>query len=107
MKKKSKVLKKTKVYECKHYEFDYDDLGKYNWCHNDSISSYECIVPCRGFYSQQFCPGFKKGNLRGQWVISDWEKKEAADFKSQIAKKAIETEAAERALYEHLKKKYG
>ena len=100
-----KAKKKTKVYECIHYEFDYDDLGKYHWCHNRNIPGHECNVG-RGIYCQKFCPGYKKGNLRGSWVISDWEKKDAEEYKKKIAAEAKEAETKERALYEYLKKKY-
>ena len=79
-KSKKKAPKKTKVYACYHYESEYDDLGKYYWCHNQTIPCNECNAG-RGFYCQQFCPGFKKGNLQGSWVISDWEKKEAEEYK--------------------------
>lgn len=97
--------KKTKVYECIHYEYDYDDLGKYHWCHNRNIPGHECNVG-RGIYCQKFCPGYKKGNLRGSWVISDWEKKDAEEYKKKIAAEAKEAETKERVLYEYLKKKY-
>lgn len=46
-----------------------------------------------------------KSNLRGSWVISDWEKKDAEEYK-KIAAEAKEAETKERALYEYLKKKY-
>ena len=104
-KSKKKAPKKTKVYECYHYEFDYDDLGKYCWCHNRDIPCQECNVG-KGFYCQQFCPGYKKGNLKGSWVISDWEKDEAKKFKAKMVNKAKEKEAEERALLKYLKEKY-
>lgn len=72
---------KTKVYECAHFEYEYDDLGRYCWCHNKNMPSSQCEIPCRSIYGQQFCRGYKKGSLRGEWVISDWEKKEAEEFK--------------------------
>jgi len=104
-KKTTKKEKKTKVYECIHYEAEYDDLGKYYWCHNSSIPCSECNVG-RGYYCQQFCPGFKKGNYQGEWVISDWEKKEAEEYKAKIVQEAKEKEIAERAMLKYLKKKY-
>lgn len=105
-KKTMKKEKKTKVYKCFHYDAEYDDLGKYYWCHNSSISCNECNAG-RGYYCQQFCPGYKKGNYKGEWVISDWEKKEAEAYKVKLDKEAADHEVYERALYEHLKKKYG
>ena len=82
-KSKKKAPKKTKVYECYHYEYEYDDLGKYCWCHNGKMPRNECNVVRKGFYCQQFCPGYKKGKLRGSWVISNWEKKEAEEYKTK------------------------
>ena len=49
----------------------------------------------------------QKRKLRGAWVISNWEKKELRELKMKLKKEAVEHEACERALYEHLKKKYG
>ena len=103
---KNDKKKKVQVYECEHYEYDYDDLGKYHWCHNQHIPSRECTVGT-GIYCQKFCPGYKKGNLRGSWVISNWEKKDAEEYKKKIAIEAKENETKERALYEYLKNKYG
>ena len=106
-KKTMKKEKKTKVYECAYFEYDCDDLGKYCFCHNLDIPGHECTVPSRGIYCQKVCPGYKRGKLRGEWVVSDWEKKEAEAYKVKLDKEATDHEACERALYEHLKKKYG
>ena len=106
-KKTMKKEKKTKVYECAYFEYDCDDLGKYCFCHNLDIPGHECTVPSSGIYCQKVCPGYKRGKLRGEWVVSDWEKKEAEAYKVKLDKEATDHEACERALYEHLKKKYG
>lgn len=105
-KKTMKKEKKTKIYECYHYEFDYDAVCQYFICHNIDIPGHECRVRGNSIYSQHVCPGYKKGNLRGEWVIADWEKKEAEAYKAKLDKEATDHEAGERALYEHLKKKY-
>lgn len=104
-KSKKKSPKKTRVYECAHYEFDYDDLGKWHWCHNRDIPCQECNVG-RGFYCQKFCPGYKKGKLKGSWVISDWEKEEAEEFKKNIEQERKNKEIQERAMLKYLKEKY-
>lgn len=104
---KQKSGKKTRVYECAYFEYDCDDLGKYCFCHNLDIPGHECTVTGRGIYCQKGCTGYKKGKLRGAWVISDWEKKELRELKMKLKKESAEREACERALYEHLKKKYG
>ena len=106
-KKTMKKKKKTKVYECAYFEYDCDDLGKYCFCHNLDIPGHECTVPSRGIYCQKVCPGYKRGKLRGEWVVSEWEKKEAEAYKVKLDKEAADHEACERALYKHLKKKYG
>lgn len=102
---KKKAPKRKRVYECAFYECEYDDLGKYYWCHNADIPDRECNTG-RGYYCQQFCPGYKKGRLCGTWEISDWEKKEAEEYKDKLKKKAEVLEANERALLAYLKKKY-
>jgi nicotinamide mononucleotide adenylyltransferase len=105
-KSKKKAPKKIKVYECYHYEYDYDDLGKQYWCHNQNTPGHECNVVGRGIYCQQFCPGYKKGKFRGSWVISAWEKKAVKEFKEKMVNEAKEKEAEERALLKYLKEKY-
>lgn len=64
-------MKAVNVYECAHFEFEYDDLGKYSWCHCKNMPTREC--DCHYIYAQQFCPCFEKGSLRGKWVPSEDE----------------------------------
>ena len=104
-KSKKKSPKKTRVYECAHYEFDYDDLGKWHWCHNRDIPCQECNVG-RSFYCQKFCPGYKKGKLKGSWVISDWEKEEVEEYRTKLVNEAKKREIEERAMLKYLKEKY-
>ncbi len=102
----NKTERKTKVYECYHYEFEYDDFGKYFICHNIDIPGHKCKVSGNSIYCQQFCPGYKKGNLRGEWVIADWEKEEVEKLKAKLAQEAKDRETKERAMLEYLKAKY-
>lgn len=97
--------KKTKVHVCAHYEYEYDDLGKYSWCHSKKIHCREC--PFNTIYAQIVCPGYEKGKYRGEWEIGNVEKKEAENFLHKLAAEQKDIEEAERALYEQLKKKYG
>ena len=99
------MTKKVQVYECDHYEYEYDDLGKYSWCHSRDIDCRECKF--EHIYAQQVCPCYKKGKLRGEWIPGSNELKEAEDFLHDLAKKQKEVEIAERELYEKLKQKYG
>ena len=104
-KEKKASKKKTIVYECFYGEAEYDDFGKYHCCRNTDIPVHECNAG-RGFYCQKFCPGYKKGSLRGTWVLSDWEKKEAEEFKKKIEQEHKVKETEERALLKYLKEKY-
>ena len=95
---------KVKVYECFHYEYEYDDLGKYAWCRSNDMKCSECKF--EHTYAQQACPCYKQGKLRGEWIPGRSELAEVEEFKKQRAKELQEQEAAERALYEYLKAKY-
>lgn len=91
--KDSKVTdkpKKKSVYECAHFVYEYDDLGKYRWCYNEKSGTNEC--DCDRIYAQQFCPFYKKGKLRGKWVISDEDIKAAEEFKKQFQGKKLNVE---------------
>ena len=93
---------KVKVYECLHYE--YDDLGKYPWCHSKDINCRECKF--KHIYAQQVCPCYKRGKLRGEWIPQGQEVEETEEFKKLRAKELQEQEAAWRSLYGYLKAKY-
>ena len=95
---------KVKVYECLHYEYEYDDLGKYSWCHSRDMNCSECKFEC--IYAQQACPCYKQGKFRGEWVPQGREVEEAEEFKKKHQRELQEQEAAERFLYEYLKAKY-
>lgn len=73
------------VYECAHFEYEYDDLGKYRLCRNRESDRAECN--CDYIYAQQFCPFYKKGKLRGKWIISDADKQAAEEFKKTFVGK--------------------
>lgn len=95
---------KTKVYECAHYEYEYDGFDKYAWCHCKESGHREC--PCDIIYAMQFCPCYKQGNLHGEWVVSADEIKIAEDFRKQMEQERKNREIEERALLKHLKEKY-
>ena len=83
----SKVSKprKKSVYACKHWKYEYDDLGKYSLCYNRNCKSQVC--DCKRIYAQQVCPFYEKGELRGKWVISDEDKEAAEEFKKRFEDK--------------------
>lgn len=95
---------KTKVYECAHYEYEYDGFDKYAWCHCQESCHREC--PAKQIYSMQFCPCYKQGNLRGKWVVSENEIEIAEDFRKQMEQERKNKEIEECALLKHLKEKY-
>lgn len=65
-------VKKIRVYECEHYEYEYDDLGKYAWCHSRNCLSRECIVDYK--FCQDMCPFYAR-NAAGRYVeIEDDER---------------------------------
>lgn len=108
MKKKPK---KTKVYECLYHERWYDDLGKGVLCYHPQLpNECMCSKECEYMYSERMCPGYKKGNHVGTWVISKAEKEDAKKFKETIERKKREaeeeTERRERAELKRLKEKY-
>lgn len=76
-----KQSKKVDVYECAFFEYEYDDLGKYSWCHCKKMPSREC--DCHFIYAQQFCPCFDKGKMRGSWIPTEDEIRCAEKFKEQ------------------------
>ena len=108
---KKRKLKKTKVYECLYHDRWYDDLGKGVLCHHPQLPN-ECICSqdCEYMYSERMCPGYKKGNHVGTWVISKAEKDDAKKFKETIERRKKEaeeeTERRERAELKRLKEKY-
>ena len=99
-----KKPKKTKVYECLYHEHWYDDLGKGVLCHHPNLPN-ECICSqdCTYIYSQQMCPGYRKGPLLGSWAISKKEKDDAKKFKETIElrkrKSEEDLERKERGLF--------
>lgn len=95
---------KTKVYECAHYEYEYDGFDKYAWCKCRESGHREC--PAEHIYSMQFCPCYKQGNLRGEWVVSADEIKIAEDFRKQMEQERKDKETQERAMLKYLKEKY-
>lgn len=74
-----------KVYECKHFEYDYDDFDNYYLCHATPMifnNKLECTTKCK--YARKFCPYYEKGKLIGDWKISKDELTEAKKFKGRI-----------------------
>ena len=74
--------RRESVFECAHYELDQDDLSgcgeSWSWCHcGDSGRSF---CDCKYIYAQQFCPFYKRGNLRGRWEISEMEHESVNEF---------------------------
>ena len=95
---------KTKVYECKHFEYEYDGFGKYCWCHCPESGHREC--PSEYIYAMQFCPYFNQGKLCCTREITEAEIEQAHEFKQMMVNEANERELKERAALKYLKRKY-
>ena len=114
MRAKKQKSKKTRVYKCEHFEFEYDDLGRYCWCHNPKNPSRECDVQWK--VCAKYCPYYKKKTGRSAYVmieLNENDKELMAEAKKKLeawkAARAAEKAAAEKAEYEtylRLKKKY-
>lgn len=81
-------MSKTKIYECAHFEYEYDDFGKYAWCHNCDSGHSEC--PSDYIYGMQFCPFYRQGKLRAEREVTEYEKACALKFKSKMEAKLHE-----------------
>ena len=81
---------KKRIYECEHYEYEYDDLGKYAWCHSKDCLSRECIVEYK--FCQDLCPFYKK-NTEGRCIdieLNDRDKEIREECRAKLKKKAEE-----------------
>jgi hypothetical protein len=54
----------------------------------------------------QFCPCFKKGELRGSWEPDEYEREYGEKFRKRMVNEANERELKERAMLHYLKEKY-
>ena len=114
MRAKKQKSKKTRVYECEHFEFEYDGFDKYCWCHNPKNPDRMCDVQWK--VCAKFCPYFSKKKGRDAYVmleLTEYDKELMAEAKKKLeewkAARAAEKAAAEKAEYETylcLKKKY-
>lgn len=113
--KKVNKSKKTRIYECAFFEFEYDDLGKYCWCHSPKNPNRMCDVHWK--VCSKFCPYYKKKTGRNAYVVIELDENDKelmAEAKKKLEKwradRKIEKEEAEKAeykMYLRLKKKYG
>lgn len=53
---------KIKVWNCKHFELEYDDLSKDCWCSNPNCPTRECW--CDLTIEQEVCPCFEKSSSK-------------------------------------------
>lgn len=82
---------KKRIYECEHYEYEYDDWGKYAWCHSKDCLSRECIVDYK--FCQDLCPFYEK-NQEGRCIDIDFDdrcKEIHERCKAELREKAKET----------------
>ena len=98
--------KKTKrIYECEHYKYEYDDQGKYTWCHSKDCLNKKCIIDY--IFCQDICPFYKK-NTEGQHIdidFNDYYKEIRERCKADLREKAKETiEEASKEIESAIKK---
>lgn len=90
---------KTRIYECEHYQYEYDDWGKYAWCRSKECLSKECIVDYK--FCQDLCPFYKK-NAEGRCIdieLDDRYREIREDCRAELKKKAEEAlEEASKAI---------
>lgn len=55
---------KVKLFNCKWFEAEYDDLSKDYWCRNPDCPTRECW--CELIAEQEVCPGFEKSSSKPQ-----------------------------------------
>ena len=109
---RKKRVTRQRVYDCAYYEFEYDDLGKYYWCHNPDNPNRQCDV--HWIFCMKFCPYFKRkpGSYRVFEVterdrqLMEEAKKNLEAWKSEKAAAKAAAEKAEYETYLRLKKKY-
>lgn len=103
MKHKSNKGKK-KVWQCAFYERDYDDLGKYSWCHNPKSGVSEC--DCENIFVKQVCPCFEKSKQSCFLEMNNHDKQLVDEYLKKRAEERKNQETKERELLKYLKAKY-
>ena len=85
---KPRQRKKTvAVYECAHFEADDSPYAgdHSSYCNSSASGRYEC--GCKYVYAQKYCPFYKAGRLRGEWVVSEAEIEAARKLKRRLESK--------------------
>ena len=94
---------KKKWWRCAHFERDYDDWGKYSYCHNKDCPHRDCVAD--NIFQMSVCPFFKKGEVSGFFDSTGYEKG-MEEFKKRMESEMKQKEIEERALLKYLKEKY-
>ena len=74
---------KIKVYGCKWFEADCDDLSRNYWCHNPNCPTRECW--CDNSIEHDVCPGFEKSDRKPAEV--EYTKKQIDDIQNAFVEK--------------------
>lgn len=75
---------KVKVYRCRWFEADCDDLSRNYWCHNPNCPTRECW--CHNPIEHVVCPGFEKS---GKPVTVEYTKEEIDNIQNAFVKKIL------------------
>jgi hypothetical protein len=81
---------KMRIYECEHYEYEYDDWGKYAWCRSRDCLSRECFIESK--CCQDLCPFYKK-NAEGRYIdieLDDRYREIREECRAELKKQAEE-----------------
>lgn len=104
-KKTEEEAPKKKVWRCANLENECDMMGcKYAWCHAKDSPHRECN--CGSIFVMQHCPWFTKGEKAVMLTYNDYDEREVQEYLAKMHKEQEEKDAAERALYLQLKKKF-
>jgi len=100
---KKKKSRNRRVYDCEHFEFEYDDWGKYAWCHCMDNPDRECMVEWKTCID--LCPFYKK--KKGSYRMFEYTKTDEylrKEFKEKLADKFNEVERRFASLTNELKR---
>ena len=92
-----------KWWRCAHFEYDYDDWGKYCYCHNKDCPHKDCRA--ENVFQMSVCPFYAKGKESFVLDPSGYEDG-MREFKERMEEDAKKKEIEERALLKYLKEKY-
>lgn len=77
---------KVKLYRCKWFEADIDDLSRNYWCHNPDCPTRECW--CDQSIEHTVCPGFEKEQGSKPYIV-EYDKKVIDQIQNDFVKRVL------------------